>query len=255
MFVNPLKRKLLENRLTVGSWITLGHPSVVEVMARAGFDWLTVDLEHSAIDLNMAQLLVATIQAQGLVPLVRVTENDHKLIQRVMDTGAAGVIVPMVNSKEDAIRAVAAVKYPPSGQRGVGLARAQQYGLAFEEYAHKVNQESVVIAQIEHIEAVTNIEDILAVDGIDAVLIGPYDLSSSLGQPGCFDHPSVLDAIHRVEEVCRAKQRPLGYHVIQPRRKLLEEKIRRGYTFLAFSLDTLFLGTACIESMQELNRS
>jgi 2-dehydro-3-deoxyglucarate aldolase len=253
--VNPLKRKLLENRLTVGSWVTIGHPSVVEVMARAGFDWLTVDLEHSVIDLQTTQVLVATIQAQGLVPLVRVTENDPKLIQRVMDTGAMGVIVPMVNSKTDAELAVAAVRYPPAGRRGVGLARAQGYGLAFESYAAQINHESVVIAQIEHIDGVTNVEEILAVEGIDGVLVGPYDLSSSLGHPGRFDHPAVLEAVQRVEAVCRAKQRPLGFHVIQPQRRLLEEKIRKGYTFLAFSLDTLFLGTACADALRGLERS
>lgn len=250
----PLKRKLLENRLTVGSWITIGHPSVVEVMARAGFDWLTVDLEHSVIDLQAAQVLIATIQAQGLVPLVRVTENQSKIIQRMMDAGAAGVIVPMVNSKDDAVRAVAAVRYPPAGQRGVGLARAQGYGLGFEDYAARVNQESVVIAQIEHIEGVSNLEEILSVDGIDGVLVGPYDLSASLGYPGRFDHPDVVEAIERVETVCRARRRALGFHIIQPQRRLLEEKIRKGYTFLAFSLDTLFLGTACADAMRDLNR-
>lgn len=252
---NPLKRKLLENQLTVGSWVTIGHPSVVEVMARAGFDWLAVDLEHSVIDFQVAQVLIATIQAQGLVPLVRVTENQPKIIQRMMDAGAAGVIVPMVNSKDDAVRAVAAVRYPPAGQRGVGLARAQGYGLGFEEYAARVNQESVVIAQIEHVEGVTNLEEILAVEGIDGVLVGPYDLSGSLGFPGRFDHPDVVEAVQRIEVVCRARRRALGFHVIQPHRQLLEEKIRKGYTFLAFSLDTLFLGTACADALRDLNRS
>lgn len=252
---NPLKRKLLENRLTVGSWITIGHPSVVEIMARAGFDWLAVDMEHSVIDFPAAQVLIATIQASGLVPLVRVTENQPKIIQRTMDAGAAGVIVPMVNSKDDAVRAVAAVRYPPAGQRGVGLARAQGYGLAFEEYAARVNQESVVIAQVEHVAGVTNLEEILGVEGIDGVLVGPYDLSASLGCAGRFDHPEVVEAVQRVESVCRARKRALGFHVIQPQRRLLEEKIRRGYTFLAFSLDTLFLGTACADAMRGLQQS
>lgn len=253
--VNSLKRKLLENRLTVGSWITIGHPSVVEVMARAGFDWLTVDLEHSVIDFQAAQVLIATIQAQGLVALVRVTENQPKIIQRVMDAGAAGVIVPMVNSKAEAVCAVEAVRYPPAGKRGVGLARAQGYGFGFEEYAAKINQESVVIAQIEHIKGVTNLEEILAVEGIDGVLVGPYDLSGSLGHPGRFDHPEVLEAVQRIETVCLAKRRALGFHVIQPQRRLLEERIQKGYTFLAFSLDTLFLGTACADALRGLDRS
>lgn len=253
--LNTLKQSLRQNRLTIGSWVTIGHPSVVEIMARAGFDWLAVDLEHSAIDLQTAQILIATIQAQGIVPLVRVGENNPKLIQRVMDAGAFGIIVPMVNSKELAVQAVQSVKYPPRGNRGVGLARAQGYGLGFEEYAANVNNESVVIVQIEHIMAVNNLEDILATDGIDGIMIGPYDLSGSLGRPGQFEDPAVLQAVSRVEAVCQARKIPLGFHVIQPQARLLQEKIQDGYTFLAFSLDSLFLGNSCIAEMKRVDRA
>src|SRR3990172_12592200 len=120
-----LKEKLKQNKLTIGSWITIGNSSIAEIMAKAGFDWLTVDMEHSAITLHQAQQLIQIIELSGVVPLVRVGENSPNLIKRVMDAGAYGVIVPMVNSKEDAEKAVNAVKYPPVGNRGVGLARAQ----------------------------------------------------------------------------------------------------------------------------------
>src|SRR3989442_2781355 len=252
--LKPLKQSLRDNSVTIGSWITIGHPSVVEVMARAGFDWLAVDLEHSALDLSTAQVLVATIQAHGMTALIRAGENNPKLIQRIMDMGVTGVIVPMVNSKELAAQAVQSVKYPPQGNRGVGLARAQGYGLGFDEYAARVNDESVVIAQIEHIAGVENLEDILAVDGIDGVMIGPYDLSASLGCPGKFEMPSIKKAIARIESVCKAKGAPLGFHVIKPDARLVKEKIRKGYTFLAFSLDTLFLGNSCINEMKNLDR-
>ncbi|MDD1676831.1 MAG: aldolase/citrate lyase family protein, partial [Methanomicrobiales archaeon] len=143
---NPLKKKLAGNQVTIGSWITLGHTAVAEVMAEAGFEWLTIDMEHSVITLDVAQQLMQVIEGHGVVPLVRVGENDPTLIKRVMDAGAYGVIVPMVNSAQDARRAVAAVRYPPSGTRGVGLARAQAYGMDFESYAATINEESVVIA-------------------------------------------------------------------------------------------------------------
>ncbi len=250
---NPLKHSLRNNSLTVGSWVTIGHPSIVEIMARAGFDWLAVDMEHSVIDLPTAQVLIAAIQAQGIVPLVRVGENDPKLIARVMDAGAAGIIVPMVNSKELADQAVRAVRYPPRGNRGVGLARAQGYGLGFEAYASTVNDETVVIAQIEHIAAVEALEDIVSVDGIDGVMVGPYDLSGSLGRPGKFDDPAVLQALSKVESVCRARKVPLGFHVIQPDARLAREKIEKGYRFLAFSLDSLFLGQSCVREMKNLD--
>ena len=121
-------------KTTIGSWVTLNHFSIVEIMADAGFDWLCVDMEHSVTDYYEAQQLIATIQAKGIKAYVRVGENNTRIIKRVLDAGADGIIVPMVNSKEEAIKAVNAVKYPPIGQRGVGLARAQKYGFGFEDY-------------------------------------------------------------------------------------------------------------------------
>jgi 2-keto-3-deoxy-L-rhamnonate aldolase RhmA len=249
---NPLKAKLKKNQLTIGSWVTLGHTSVAEIMAKAGFDWLTIDMEHSVITLDVAQQLIQVIEGNNVVPLVRVGENNPTLIKRVMDAGAYGIIVPMVNSKEDAERAVRAVKYPPMGNRGVGLARAQAHGAGFDEYASTVNPESVVIVQVEHIDSVKNLESILSVEGVDGCIIGPYDISGSLGVPGNFNHPDVLKAIRKVEEVCKKKKVALGTHVIQPDYKQVLEKIADGYTFLAFSLDTLFLGNSVREQIKKL---
>lgn len=252
---NSLKTKLRNNELTIGSWITLGDPSVAELMAQAGFEWLTVDMEHSVITLDIAQQLIQVIGSYGLAPLVRVGENNPNIIKRVMDAGAYGVIVPMVNTREDAKAAVNAVKYPPIGTRGVGLARAQGYGFDFDEYAATINEESVVIAQIEHIDAVENLEAILSVDGIDGCIIGPYDLSGSLGMPGNFDHPEVEAALKIVEEICSAKKVALGMHVIQPDYRLVVEQVSKGYTFLAFSLDILFLGTICREQLKAIDEN
>jgi len=253
--VNALKRKLQRQEITIGSWITLGHTSIAEIMAKAGFEWLTIDMEHSVITLDITQQLIQVIEGCGVIPLVRVGENDPTIIKRVMDAGAYGVIIPMVNSKQQAEAAVKAVKYPPIGTRGVGLARAQGYGARFDEYAASVNQESVVIAQIEHIEAVNNLDSILSVDGIDGCIIGPYDLSASLGMPGNFAHPEVLAALKKVEQTCQEKKVALGVHVIQSDYKLVMEKIAKGYSFIAFSLDILFLGNSCREQMAKLKEN
>src|SRR3989304_8512061 len=156
-----LKEKLQNGEVSIGSWITIGNPSIAEIMAKSGFDWLTVDMEHSAITLDLAQQLIQVIELCGVAPLVRVGENNATMIKRVMDAGSHGVIVPMVNSKDDAINAVNAVKYPPTGKRGVGLARAQGYGVAFDKYKEWVDRDSIVIVQIEHIKAVENLEEIL----------------------------------------------------------------------------------------------
>ena len=129
-----LKQKIKNRELTIGSWITIGDPVVAEIMANAGYDWLTIDMEHSVISLEAAQDLIRCIALCGVDPLVRVGNNDPTIIKRVMDAGAHGVIVPMVNTRQDAINAVNAVKYPPQGTRGVGLARAQKYGNGFDEY-------------------------------------------------------------------------------------------------------------------------
>ncbi len=248
-----IKKKLKHKELSIGSWITIGHPAIAEIMAKAGFDWLTVDMEHSAITLYQVQQLVQIIELSGITPLVRVGENNPNLIKRVMDTGSHGVIVPMVNTKEDAINAVNAAKYPPLGTRGVGLARAQGYGLEFEKYKEWVNKESVVIVQVEHIDAVNNLEDILSVDGVDGFIVGPYDLSGSLGRPGEFEHPDVIDALKRVREISEKMNVASGFHVIPPDYKEVLKKIKEGYIFIAFSLDTLFLGESCREGLGKLN--
>jgi len=247
-----LKQKLQHNQLTIGSWVTIGHHSIIEIMAQAGFEWLTIDLEHSPISFETAQILIATTQAKGLQSLVRVGRNDEWIIKRVMDSGADGVIVPMINNKEDALKAVAAMQYPPIGTRGVGLARAQQYGQGFEAYKTRLKNETVIIAQIEHIEAVKNIEEIINVKGIDGIIIGPYDLSASMGMPGEFDKPEVKAAIEQVKAACLKNNFPLGFHVIQPNHELLQEKIKEQFTFLAFSLDFFFLGNKAIEEMQKV---
>ncbi|MCF6171900.1 MAG: aldolase/citrate lyase family protein [Bacteroidales bacterium] len=244
MFNTTLKSKLKNNELTIGSWITIGHPSVIEVLANAGFDWLTIDMEHTSVGYSTAQVLISTIQSKGMAALVRVSKNEEVVIKRVMDAGADGVIVPMINNAEDAKKAVEYVKYPPVGKRGVGLFRAQKYGLndGFEDYKKWLSDYAVIIAQIEHIDAVNNIEEIISTSGIDGVIIGPYDLSGSMGIPGKFDDPKVKTALSRFEKVCKEKNFTMGFHVIEPDSNLLNEKINSGYNFLAFSTDFLFMG-------------
>lgn len=243
----------MENKkIMIGSWITLGHFSVAEVMADAGFDWLCVDLEHSVIDYYEAEHLIAAIHYKGAKPYVRVGTNDSTIIKRVLDAGAEGIIVPMVNSREDAVRAVNAVKYPPRGQRGVGLARAQRYGFGFEEYVQKFDLDSRLIVQIEHIDAIGRLGEILAVDGVYGSMIGPYDLSGSMGKPGRYDEPDVKAALEEYEKIGMAVNKPIGFHVIQPDYALVIDKIKKGYTFIAFSLDVIFLGTICRQQIKSL---
>ncbi len=247
-----LKEKLRNNQLTLGSWVTIGDISVVEIMATGGFDWLCVDMEHTAIDLQTAKNLITTIQANNMKALVRVSKNEEVIIKKVMDMGADGVIVPMVNNREDALRAVSYVQYPPYGNRGVGLYKAQGYGIEFEKYKKWVKDEAVIIAQIEHIDAVKNIDEILEVDGIDGTIVGPYDLSGSMGMPGEYYRDEVKDAIEKVRLACKEKNIPYGFHVIESDPKRLITRINEGCTFLAYSLDFFFLGDSLRDGMKKI---
>lgn len=249
-----LRSRLRNQELTIGSWITIGHTVISEIMAKFGFDWLAIDMEHSAITLSKAQNLIQIIELSGIAPLVRLGENNPALIKRVMDAGSHGVIVPMVNTPQQAKDAVNAVKYPPSGTRGVGLARAQGYGLEFEKYRKWVNKESVVIVQIEHIEAVDNLEDILSTEGVDGFMVGPYDLSASIGKPGDFHNPKVIEAQAEIMKVAKRHKVVSGFHVIPPDSREVNKKISEGYQFIGFSLDTLFLGTQCKTEFSKIKK-
>lgn len=252
--MKSLKARLKANELTIGSWIQFAHSGIAEIMAKAGFDWLVVDMEHSAIELQQAQQLIQIIELAGCTPLVRVGENNPYLIKRVMDAGAHGVIVPMVNTKEDAIRAVKAVKYPPLGERGVGLARAQGYGANFKKYFDTINSESIVIVQVEHKEGVKNIRDIIEVDEVDGVMIGPYDISASYGVPGELKHHCIKEAEEIVKKAVKAKGIVLGTHVVWPPAENIVKKIEEGFNFIAYSSDMIMLQYYFKDASEKIRR-
>jgi 2-dehydro-3-deoxyglucarate aldolase len=174
---------------------------------------------------------------------VRVASNDPVRIKQALDAGARGVIVPMVITAAEARAAVAASQYPPVGVRGVGLARAQSYGMAFERYRETAATETILIVQIEHIDAVRNLDAILAVDGVDGFIVGPYDLSGSVGHPGAFDHPAVQEALREVGRVAKSSSKPAGYHIVQPDVSLLAQRISEGYSLIAYGDDMVFFAT------------
>ncbi len=245
-----LKTKLKNHELTVGTWISLAHPAIAEIMVKAGFDWVVVDLEHSVITLREAEELIRVIDLGGSVPLVRLSTNDPVQAKRVMDAGAHGIIVPMINSKEDVAKAVASIHYPDKGVRGVGLARAQGYGTKFHEYAEWLKKEAVFVIQIEHVEAVKNIKEILSCDDVDGYIIGPYDLSASMGLAGQFDHPDVVAALKKIREAGAALKKPGGLHVVEPNPEELKSRIKEGFQFIAYSVDFRMLDVACRTGMK-----
>jgi len=245
-----IKKKLQNGELTVGSWISLGNTAIAEIFAKSGFDWLVIDVEHSVINIEVVGDLIRTIDLCGVAPLVRLTSNDSDQIKRVMDAGAHGVVVPMVNSIDDAVNAVSATRYYPKGHRGVGLGRAQGYGARFAEYYAWQKNGPIVIVQIEHIDALDQLEGILSVEGVDGFIIGPYDLSSSMGIPGEFENSQFVETVAHIRRVGNELGCPSGIHIVEPDTAKLKESIDLGYRFIAYSVDIRILDSSAREAVK-----
>jgi 2-keto-3-deoxy-L-rhamnonate aldolase RhmA len=243
------RARLKRREKLFGTMITLANGASAEVLASLGFDWLFIDAEHGPLE---ARELGEILQAVGdrAACIVRVPEAAELPIKRALDLGAHGIIVPQVNTAEQAANVVRWARYAPEGARGVGLARAHGYGLRFREYLSSANREIAVVVQAEHARAVENIEAIVRVPGIDAVLLGPYDLAASLGRMGEIDHPDVVAAIDRVTEVCTAAGMPLGYFGVTA--AAVQPYVARGYSLIVAGVDTLYLANGAKALLAEL---
>lgn len=256
MVSKVLKERINDGDLVIGSWITTPSSAIAEILVAAGYDWVVVDLEHSTISIEQAGELIRTIDLGGSAPLVRITSNSPDQIKRVMDAGAHGIVVPMVNSAQDARDAVSATRYAPNGIRGVGLARAQGYGSKFSEYLEWQKESAVVIVQIEHKDAISNLEEILATPGVDGFIIGPYDLSCSMGIPGEFEKSEFKDAMAFILAKGLAMGCPAGLHIVEPDVSRLEQSISEGFRFIAYSVDVRMLDVSArkgIDSIRGMN--
>jgi 2-keto-3-deoxy-L-rhamnonate aldolase RhmA len=239
--VNPVRAALLRREVCLGGWIQIGHPAVAEIFARAGFAWVAVDCEHTDIGLPETAALIRGLHGRGAVPFVRVSGNQPLAIRQALDLGAQGVIVPLVHTADDARAAVRAAKYPPQGERGFAFMRANNHGADFDAYVAGANELVAVVAMIESRQGVEKIAEILAVEGVDGVFVGPYDLSGSYGVPGQLGHPSVLAAQERVLAACAAAGRSAGLHLVTPTAQNIAATRAWGYTFIALGMDTVFL--------------
>lgn len=246
--MNGLRKKLLRGERLLGTIVSVASPQVSELLAQAGFDWLFIDAEHGLLEASAIQDL---IRAAGATPcLVRVPSLDEVAIKQVLDAGAEGIIVPQVNSADAAKRAVAYAKYPPLGQRGVGIARAQGYGFELDDYLARANERITVVVQAEHIEAVANIEDIAVTPGVDAVFVGPYDLAASLDRMGRVTDREVVQAIDHITRACQANDTRLG--VFGASADAVNPYIAQGFTLIAAGTDTLLLGRGARELLEKL---
>jgi len=251
-----LKTILSGNKPVIGSWLNSASPIIAELMAATGFDFLTVDVEHSAVDLAQTQALFQAIKSgnQNCAALVRLAGNSYADTKRYLDAGAAGVIAPFINTADQARELIRSVKYPPLGMRGVGFCRANLYGMNLKKSVAVANNETFVCVQIEHIEAVRNIDEILKVTGIDAIIIGPYDLSASMGITAQFDHPDMITAIDTIGAACKRHGVIAGIHVVQPDVEEVINRYQTGYRFIAYSLDITMLMNACTIGLNEIRK-
>jgi 2-keto-3-deoxy-L-rhamnonate aldolase RhmA len=249
-----LRSRINENKVTAGGWITLPELSIAEIYANAGFDLIVVDIEHSTIGIEKMGDLIRIIDICGVPALVRVTSNDKNLIKRVLDSGAAGIIVPNITSKAEVLEAISSTRYGPDGIRGVGLGRAQAYGTNFLEYFNWVKTSGpLVIPMIESKEAVENLNEILSVPGVDVFLVGPYDLSCSLGIPGEFDSEVFKDILKKIMKLGSEAGCAPGIHIVEPVPELLSAAVLDGYKFIACGVDMRMIDIMARQSIDVIN--
>lgn len=245
---------LANNELSLGGWVQLGHPASAEIMAGAGMDWICVDLEHGAIDLEVMTNIFRTIDGFDCVPVARLPLNDPIWIHRALDAGARGLIIPMVKTAEEAESAVREAKYPPRGVRGYGYSRANMHGMNFDSYINRFNDELTLVMQIEHKDAIDNLDAILEVPDVDGLFIGPLDLSGSMGLTGQMDHPRVIESLERYRLACRAHNKPAGMHIVRPNQANVRSIIEEGYTMIALGLDNVFIAEGVQAAMRHAGR-
>ena len=227
---------------SIGTWLSLPNESVAEIFANAGYEWVVIDLEHSTININQAEQLIRVIDLAGSKPFVRLSGHSSLQIKRVLDAGAKGILAPMVESKTQIEDIIASCNYPPKGNRGMGLARAQGYGEvnAKSEYISTSSKHIEIYAQIESVAGIANLDSIFA-QGIDGYFIGPYDLSASLGNPGIFDSDEFINAEEEILKASKQYQVKAGYHLVEPNPEQIPLLLTKGYDMIAFSVDIRML--------------
>jgi len=224
-----------------GAWTSLGHPSITEIFTHIKVDFVGIDLEHSTISQEQSQRIIAASHASGIACLPRLSSHNGEQIKRLLDSGADGVIVPMVSTRAQVEQIVEWCKYPPVGKRSYGIARAQDYGFDFENYTSTWNDRSVIIIQIESIQGVEAVDDLLSHEGVDGAMVGPYDLSGSLGIPGRLSDPRVTEACARVLQACRRKEKACGTHITEPTEENVRKAFDSGYSFVVLASDVFLL--------------
>lgn len=246
-----LKEKLRNREKLFAGWISYAHPSIAETFAYAGFDFIAIDMEHSTISLEQGQRIIAATQSLGVPCLPRPVSHSNDWIKPLLESGADGMIMQMVNTGEELKQICNHMKYPPEGNRSFGVNRAQNYGFTFDEYVKDWNDSSVLIIQVESVQAVNNIEELLDNPLVDGVMVGPYDISGSLGVPGQLDHPKVVEASKKVIAACEKAGISCGTQLADVNEAGIKRMFDLGYTYSILGSDLFVLWKWAAE-MKEL---
>ena len=252
--IYKIRKLLATNNLSIGSWLQIPHSSVAEILGNSGYDWVAVDLEHGSIGIQQLPDLFRALELGDTLPLARLAQVSSRDCKQVLDAGAGGVIVPMVESAEELALVRDACRWPPAGKRGVGFSRANLFGKNFESYTEE-SQKPLLIAMIESIRAVNNLGEILLVQGLDAILIGPYDLSASMGIVTQFEHLKFKEMMKKIRSLCSNANIACGVHVIKPSQEELQQRINEGDRFLVYSADSVFLNYYSERPIVAMNHS
>jgi len=238
--IQQIRDRLRSGGRSVGTWMQIPHAAVAEILGQAGYDWVAVDMEHGSVSAHQLPDLFRALELGDTLPLARLAQGAVKDCKQALDAGAGGVIIPMVESAEQLERVRDACRWPPAGTRGVGFSRANLFGQRFDAYREEA-QAPLLVAMIEHVRAVNDLEAIMRVDGLDALFIGPYDLSASMGLTAQFDHPDFQAVMKRIRTQAHAQGVACGVHVVAASKEQLQQRIEEGYRFLAYSIDAVML--------------
>lgn len=243
-----IRAMMREGRATIGTWLQFPLADVAEVLGASGYDWVAVDMEHGAFTPALLPDVFRAVERGGAAPFARLAEAEMRPIKAALDCGAQGLIFPMIESRAQLDRAISLALYPDAGgTRGVGYSRANLYGRDFDAYRQGAAKDVLLVAQIEHIRAVDALDEILAHPRLDAIMVGPYDLSGSMGLTAQFGHPEFRAVMERINAACRKHGMIMGTHVVQPEPDELSRCIANGCRFIAYGIDAVFLlrGCAC----------
>lgn len=248
--IKKFRRSLKQGKVLIGGWMQISNPNLAEIMGDFDYNWIALDMEHGSFSNKELPDHFRAIELKDKLSFVRLPSKNLEICCQVLDAGCAGIIIPNIKNSSELISIRNKCYLPPNGNRGVGYSRANLFGKNFSKFkSEKIKP--VIVAMIENINSLENLKQILSVKGLDAILIGPYDLSASMNITGKFNDPKFKSAIKKIKVLAKEKKIPCGIHVIQPVRKILNKYKKHGYQFLPYSTDAVLLNEALKKSFKK----